>query len=209
MDSEICHVMLAGHICTPFVLMFWTLLQDHFSPSVSYGGTIPVFCSNRNAGLLLALYTLQSLEMDKFASLTDVPPLSALPIYDLYQSTPLTPQHIMPVWPLGERMSLGCSVFWGLTPGMHANAGEKFRRCTSVGDWDWYILFDCKVLQQSDQLLAQKGQSRDTEKQFNRFGLNIYLKSRYFVLSIKMYSSYYVFVLFHLNWTVCIQINID
>ncbi len=109
-----------------------------------------------------------SLEMDKFASLTDVPPLSALPIYDLYQSTPLTPQHIMPVWPLGERMSLDCSVFWGLTPGMHANAGEKFRRCTSVGDWDWYILFDCKGLQQSDQLLAQKGQSRDTEKQFNR-----------------------------------------
>ncbi|RXN06765.1 beta-mannosidase isoform X1 [Labeo rohita] len=30
------------------------------------------------------------------ASLTDIPPLSALPIFDLYQSTPLTPQHVMP-----------------------------------------------------------------------------------------------------------------
>lgn len=42
------------HLYTVCSLMFWTLLQDHISPSVSYGGTIPVFCSNRNAGLLLA-----------------------------------------------------------------------------------------------------------------------------------------------------------
>ncbi|KAI2657717.1 Ubiquitin-conjugating enzyme E2 D2 [Labeo rohita] len=41
------------------------------------------------------LSTLQNLEMD-LASLTDIPPLSALPIFDLYQSTPLTPQHVMP-----------------------------------------------------------------------------------------------------------------
>lgn len=65
------------------------------------------------------LSTLQSLEMD-LASLTEAPPLSALPIFDLYQSSPLTPQHAMPVWPecvlsepLGERMSFGCSAFLG------------------------------------------------------------------------------------------------
>lgn len=71
--------------------MFWTLLQDHISPSVSYGGTIKQKCRPAPG-----LSTLQSLEMD-LASLMEVLPLSALHIFDLYQSTPLTPQHVMPV----------------------------------------------------------------------------------------------------------------
>lgn len=122
------------------------------------------------------LSTLQSLEMDKFASLTDVPSFSALPIFDLYQSTPLTPQHVMPVWPecvlsepLGERTArLFC--FFGALLLECMQTQEK--RSDVVHQWeigtDSYILFDCKDLQHSDQLLAQNFHSRDTEIQLDQ-----------------------------------------
>lgn len=79
----------------------------------------PSFMLKQECRPTSGLSTLQSLEMD-LVSLTEAHPLSALPIFDLYQSTRLTSQHVMPVWPqcilsepLGERMSLGCSAFFG------------------------------------------------------------------------------------------------
>lgn len=109
------------------------------------------------------LSTLQNLEMD-LASLTDIPPLSALPIFDLYQSTPLTPQHVMPcmtrvcsLWAARRENVFRLFCFFGALLLECMQTQEK--RSDVVHQWeietDSYVLFDCKDLQHADQLLAQ------------------------------------------------------
>jgi len=77
---------------------------------------------------------------------------------------PVTSQHVMPVWPqcafsepLGERMSLGCSAFFGALLLECMQSQEK--RSDVVHQWeigtDSCIVLNCKDLQHLDQLLAQ------------------------------------------------------
>lgn len=115
MPCDVCWT----HLYTVCSHVLDTVARPYFSICLLWRHN-PSFLLKQECRPAPGLYTLHSLQMDKFTSLTDVPPLSALPIFDLYQSTPLTPQHLMPVWPecvlsepLGERMSVGCSAFLG------------------------------------------------------------------------------------------------
>lgn len=116
----------------------------------------------------------------------------------------LTSQHVTPVWPqcifsepLGERMSLGCSAFFGALLLECMQSQEK--RSDVVHQWeigtDSYIVFDCKDLQHSDQFLAQP-YTAVTLKYNSLDWLKYLFKVRYFFPSIKMHNSLYCVVLF-------------
>lgn len=155
--------MLAGHIYKLFVLScFGHCCKTIIFPSVSYGGTNPVFCSNRNAGLLLAFPYFKVSRETPISPMETLFTLGSEYHRSLYQSTPLTPQH-MPCLCDHSAFSLGVSerewlfCFYGVLLLKCMLSQEK--RPDVVYQWefgtDYYILFDCKDLQPLDRLSAQ------------------------------------------------------
>lgn len=162
MDSEICHVMLAGHIYKLFVLSCFghccKTIFSHLSlmeAQTQFSAQTGMQACSWPSHTSKSRERLHQFNGNSFHTQLWISSI-ALPIKSSHSTT-----HAMPVWSqcvfsgtCGEKMAV--SLQWGLTPDVHAIVGEKTRYCTSVGVWDRLLYsVDCKDLQHSDQFSAQ------------------------------------------------------
>lgn len=164
MDSEICNVMLAGLIYKLFCLfchVLDTVARPHFSICLLWRHN-PRFLFKLECRPVHGLPTLQSFKIDSYQLNGNSLTLSSASDLSLYQSTLLTPQ-LMPclydhsvfsLGPLEKVFRLFCFYRVSLLKCMLSQ--EKRPDVVHQLDCgtDYYILFDGKELQHSDQLCS-------------------------------------------------------